>query len=160
PLRPFHVVFRLPPAPRLLLVDRHLRAEHRNDFAVSAAGGFSPFLPRFSQAQIASLPSPPRGDPGAGPPPETRLADLPVRKPGTSVSGLFDSARRISLRRPAGAFGSSRKGSLRGAAVLLDTAGRLSRAGAGGARTLGPDARRPPRAPSGLSRFRRNDSRD
>ena len=52
-LRPLPALLRLPPAARLVLVDRHLRPEHRNGQPVPPAGRLPALLPDLPAGQAA-----------------------------------------------------------------------------------------------------------
>ena len=126
-LRPLSDLLRVPAAARLVLVDRHLRAEHGHREPLPAASGLPPLLPRLPAAQAARLRQARRVDGGSAPRWKVRLQDFLSASPELLYLLYAIPPLRLPVRRAAPDPGRKSHGSLGRAAVLLDPARRLPR---------------------------------
>src|SRR5207249_850516 len=78
-------LLRVPAATRVLLVDRRLRAEHRDRKPVPAAGRLHPLLPDLSAPEAAPFRETRRLDGRASGGVEAKDPGLPLRQSGPSV---------------------------------------------------------------------------
>src|SRR5262249_26004068 len=136
-LRPLPVVLRLPPAPRVVLVDRHFRAEHGHGQPLPAARRVPALLPDLPAPPAPALRQARRVDGRAAGALEGPAAGLSLGEPRPPVPALRDSSVRLPLRRLPADPGREADGAFGRAAVVVDPPRRLPGSG-----TPGPGALR------------------